>query len=64
MKITTSVAFALLMSASLAAQSRPRAGVDWPGFRGIAAAGVDDGKALPLQWSVPDAKLLKWKVPV
>jgi len=42
----------------------PRAGVDWPGFRGISAGGVDDGKPLPLQWSVPDSKLVKWKVPI
>jgi outer membrane protein assembly factor BamB len=46
------------------AQSTPRAGVDWPGFRGIAARGVDDGKALPVEWSVPDKKLVKWRVPV
>ena len=26
--------------------------------------GVDDAKALPLQWSVPDSKLVKWRVPV
>src|SRR5262245_5040250 len=44
--------------------SGPRAGVDWPGFRGISAGGVDDAKPLPLQWSVPDSKLVKWRVPV
>jgi len=44
--------------------SAPRAGVDWPGFRGIAAAGVDDAKPLPVQWSVPESKLVKWRVPV
>jgi len=53
---------AALLSAQ--APAGPRAGVDWPGFRGIAAGGVDDAKALPLQWSVPDAKLVKWRVPV
>ena len=50
--------------ASAQSPAGPRAGVDWPGFRGIAAGGVDDAKALPLQWSVPDAKLVKWRVPV
>ena len=25
---------------------------------------MDDAKALPLQWSVPDKKLVKWRVPV
>src|SRR5688500_1276630 len=47
-----------------AAQSSPRAGVDWPGFRGIAARGVDDAKTVPVAWSVPDNKLVKWRVPV
>src|SRR5688572_15035137 len=58
--------FLFLLTGILGAQSPsgPRAGVDWPGFRGIAASGVDDAKPLPLQWSVPDSKLLKWKVPV
>lgn len=49
---------------SAQAPSGTRAGVDWPGFRGIAARGVDDVTPPPLQWSVPDAKLVKWKVPV
>ncbi len=68
MKTTTalSIVFAASAVAVLSAQSAsgPRAGVDWPGFRGIAAAGVDDAKPLPLQWSVPDSKLVKWRVPV
>ena len=68
MKTTTALAivFAASSLAILSAQSPtgPRAGVDWPGFRGISAAGVDDGKPLPLQWSVPDSKLVKWRVPV
>ena len=68
MKTTTalSVVFAASAVALLSAQSPsgPRAGVDWPGFRGIAAAGVDDAQPLPLQWSVPDSKLVKWRVPV
>jgi outer membrane protein assembly factor BamB len=43
----------------------PRAGVDWPGFRGINALGVDDAaKALPEKWSVPDKTAVKWRVPV
>src|ERR671919_118744 len=55
----------LLGAPSIAfAQSTPRAGVDWPGFRGIAARGVDDAQAVPVQWSVPDKKLVKWRVPV
>jgi outer membrane protein assembly factor BamB len=68
MKTTTALSIVLAASslAMLSAQSPagPRAGVDWPGFRGISAAGVDDGKPLPLQWSVPDSKLVKWRVPL
>ena len=61
----SSLILALAMATTLAqAPTGPRAGVDWPGFRGIAAGGVDDAKALPLQWSVPDSKLVKWRVPV
>ena len=53
-------------SVALSAQTPagPRSGVDWPGFRGIAAGGVDDANELPVRWSVPDAKLVKWRVPV
>jgi len=42
----------------------PRAGRDWPGFRGIAARGVDETAAVPLQWNVPESKQVRWRVPV
>ncbi|MGE0866656.1 MAG: hypothetical protein AB7P34_22365, partial [Vicinamibacterales bacterium] len=66
MKALTVSALAIVAATSLQAQTRvsPRAGVDWPGFRGIAASGVHDAGAVPVSWSVPDAKLVKWKVPV
>src|SRR5687768_8142388 len=55
----------LLGATSASAQSNARPGVDWPGFRGIAARGVDDAaKALPEKFSVPDKTALKWRVPV
>jgi outer membrane protein assembly factor BamB len=61
--MTTIVIVALL--GSLSAQSPgPRAGIDWPGFRGIAARGVDEGATLPVQWNVPESRLVKWRVPV
>jgi len=68
MRITTALS-AIALSISVVAVSAqspagPRAGVDWPGFRGIAAGGVDDAKAPPLQWAANDPKLLKWRVPV
>ena len=63
--MTIFLAVVLALSANIAfAQSAPRAGVDWPGFRGIAARGVDDATAVPLQWNVPESKRVKWRVPV
>jgi outer membrane protein assembly factor BamB len=55
----------LFVALPAAAQSNARPGVDWPGFRGIAARGVDDAaKALPEKFSVPDKTAVKWRVPV
>jgi outer membrane protein assembly factor BamB len=62
--LATVVAVGLAVPAGAQAPAGPRAGVDWPGFRGIAARGVDDARPVPLQWSVPDAKLVKWRTPV
>ena len=62
--LSVSIVIAGLATASAQSPSGPRTGVDWPGFRGIAAAGVDDAQPLPTNWSVPDSKLVKWKVPV
>ena len=42
----------------------PRAGIDWPGFRGIAARGVHDHGRVPWQWNVPDSRAVRWRVPV
>jgi outer membrane protein assembly factor BamB len=67
MKSITALAIVLAGSINIVsaqAPSGPRAGVDWPGFRGIAASGVADEKTLPVQWSVPESKSVKWKVPV
>jgi outer membrane protein assembly factor BamB len=56
----------LVMAAGLAGQAPtgPRAGIDWPGFRGIEARGVDDRAAPPLQWSGPPSKQVRWRVPI
>jgi outer membrane protein assembly factor BamB len=42
----------------------PRAGIDWPSFRGPSASGVAEGAATPLTWDVPANKNVKWRVPV
>jgi outer membrane protein assembly factor BamB len=57
----------LLIAATglLAAQGNaPRPGVDWPQFRGIAAAGVAEGFPLPARWDVPRGDGVRWTAPV
>jgi outer membrane protein assembly factor BamB len=55
---------AIIISLSAQTATGPRAGVDWPGFRGIEARGVDERATPPLQWSVPESRLVRWRVPV
>jgi outer membrane protein assembly factor BamB len=64
------LAFAVMSSFAVAAAmhaqapSGARAGIDWPGFRGIEARGVDDTAAPPLRWNVPEAERVRWRVSV
>ena len=45
----SSLAIAIGLSAQT--PTGPRAGVDWPGFRGIEARGVDEQATPPLPWN-------------
>ena len=55
----------LLTAAALTAAARaPRAGVDWPQFRGIAAAGVAEGFSLPATWDAAKNTNIAWKTPI
>lgn len=55
----------LLLGTVLAgAPSAPRAGVDWPQFRGISAGGVADGAALPDKWNAADGTNVVWKTAI
>jgi outer membrane protein assembly factor BamB len=58
------VCLACGIAASLQAQTAPRAGVDWPQFRGIQASGVDDSAALPAQWDVATGRHVRWKAAI
>ncbi|MEO8678103.1 MAG: PQQ-binding-like beta-propeller repeat protein [Vicinamibacterales bacterium] len=60
----TAILIVALVGVASAQSPRPRAGIDWPGFRGIDARGVDETAALPVQWNVPESRLVKWRVPV
>ena len=42
----------------------PRAGRDWPQFRGIEASGIADGAETPVAWTVADGKGIAWKTAI
>ena len=54
----------LASSVLAAAPSPPKAGVDWPQFRGIAAGGVAEGFSLPTTWNAADGTNILWKTPI
>jgi outer membrane protein assembly factor BamB len=66
MRRITISAVLVLLAVTGAAQTPtgPRAGIDWPSFRGIGARGVADGSAPPQSWNVPASQHVKWRVPL
>lgn len=40
------------------------AGRDWPQFRGIGAAGVADGHALPADWDIDTGRNVRWRTAI
>ena len=58
--VVAAAAFALAPAAATA----PRPGIDWPQFRGIKAAGVSEGHAVPAAWNVAGGKGVTWKTPL
>lgn len=40
----------------------PRAGVDWPSFRGINGSGVAEGFPTPERWDVPAGEGVRWSI--
>ena len=62
-----SLVFALLgivQALEAAGPARPRAGVDWPSFRGPQAGGVAEGYPTPARWDVGKGDGLRWKTAV
>ena len=66
MRLPAGVFVCLLAVTALGADAPqdPRAGVDWPSFRGIRGAGVADGFPTPTTWDVPGGKNVRWMTPV
>ena len=61
-----SVLLAALLLAQTAASgaSTPRPGIDWPQFRGIRAAGIDERHPAPATWDVGKNQAVRWKTPI
>lgn len=55
---------ALLAGIVLAGAAAPRPGVDWPQFRGIRAAGIDDAHPAPLTWDAGRGQGVLWKTAI
>jgi outer membrane protein assembly factor BamB len=62
MRTLTHAALLSVATVSLFAASSPdpRAGVDWPSFRGINGAGVADSAPTPTTWDVPKGSGVAW----
>ena len=61
--LAASAAFLVVTSLSGAAIA-PRAGIDWPQFRGISATGIAEGFSLPATWNAADGTNVVWKTPI
>jgi outer membrane protein assembly factor BamB len=59
-----SIAASVTLSRTLGAAVAPRPGIDWPQFRGIAAAGVAEGFSLPATWNTADGTNVRWKAAI
>src|SRR5688500_7454239 len=60
----SAMAIATAPHLSVGAATAPRPGIDWPQFRGIAAAGIAEGFSLPVTWSAADNTNVSWKTAV
>jgi len=53
-----------LAASVLRGDNAGRAGIDWPQFRGIGAAGVSEGRPMPAAWNVAAGNNVLWKTPI
>ncbi len=61
--VTAVVALAAVVPA-LSGAAAPRPGIDWPQFRGIRAAGIDDRHPAPATWDVAKNAGVRWRTAV
>ena len=54
----------LLAQTAASGASTPRPGIDWPQFRGIRAAGIDERHPAPVTWDVGKNQAVRWKTPI
>jgi outer membrane protein assembly factor BamB len=60
----TVLLLAVLTAVPAAAPDAPRAGVDWPQFRGIKAEGIAEGFSLPATWNAATGDNIVWKTSI
>lgn len=54
----------VILQIAVSGASKPRPGVDWPQFRGIRAAGVDERHPAAAAWDVGQKRGVRWKTPI
>jgi outer membrane protein assembly factor BamB len=54
----------LVLASPVASGDGAKPARDWPQFRGIAAAGVGEGRPLPSTWDASSSKGVTWKTPI
>jgi outer membrane protein assembly factor BamB len=64
MASAAALAAGLLTQSAVSGAAKPRPGVDWPQFRGIRAAGVDDAHPAPVSWNLEKKDGVRWKTPI
>ena len=62
--IAAALACALAVPPPPASAAAPRAGRDWPQFRGISASGIAEGRPTPATWSVAEGKGVAWRTAI
>ncbi len=57
-------ALLLLMAILIVPAAGQKSPTNWPGFRGVDAAGTAEGFPLPAVWDAPASRNVLWKTPI